>query len=107
MAEDAFFELWVGLAGQMPARQYSDEVLELATGYPWPRPDGSFVLAEGEGQGLWPWRGAQPGLTSGQALQRRRPPQAAQPFGQARPGRHCVVALLERVGTRTAQRAWH
>ncbi|HNF84873.1 MAG TPA: hypothetical protein PLE13_12885 [Solirubrobacterales bacterium] len=50
MAEDAFFELWVGLAGQMPARQYSDEVLELATGYPWPRPDGSFVLAEGEGR---------------------------------------------------------
>jgi hypothetical protein len=50
MEQEEFFDLWVSLAGQMPARPYSDEAFEFATGYPWPRPDSSFVLAEGEGR---------------------------------------------------------
>ena len=47
---DAMVDLWVEMAGQMPAREFSEEAFDLATGYPWPRPDGSFVLSEGEGQ---------------------------------------------------------
>ncbi len=46
----AIFDLWVGMAGNMPAREFSEESFEIATGYPWPRPDGSFILSEGEGR---------------------------------------------------------
>jgi len=50
MDQDSFFELWRGMARQMPAREFSPEAFELGTSYPWPRPDGSFVLGEGEGR---------------------------------------------------------
>lgn len=36
----------------MPRRELSDEDFATGTGYPWPRPDGSFVLGEGEGRML-------------------------------------------------------
>lgn len=47
---DAIRALWVSMAGKMPVRDYGPESFEVAVGYPWPRPDGSFVLIEGEGR---------------------------------------------------------
>jgi len=45
---ESFHQLWVRIARQMPARDYSPEAFETGTGYPWPRPEGSFVLDQGE-----------------------------------------------------------
>lgn len=50
MPEPEFHELWLTMMSQMPPREYSAEVFETGTGYPWPRPEGSFVLGEGEGR---------------------------------------------------------
>ncbi|MCB0859233.1 MAG: hypothetical protein KDB54_01100 [Solirubrobacterales bacterium] len=50
MPEPDFHNLWLNMMDQMPPREYSDEVFETGTGYPWPRPDGSFILGEGEGR---------------------------------------------------------
>jgi hypothetical protein len=50
MPEPEFQELWLTMMSQMPPREYSAEIFETGTGYPWPRPEGSFVLGEGEGQ---------------------------------------------------------
>lgn len=49
MDDKSFFELWIDLTGQMPVREYSEELFQLGTGYPWPRPAGSFVLNDGKG----------------------------------------------------------
>jgi hypothetical protein len=50
MPEPEFHDLWLNMMSQMPPREYSPELFETGTGYPWPRPDGSFVLSEGEGR---------------------------------------------------------
>lgn len=50
MDDDAFHRLWVETAASMPVREFDDAAFALGTGYPWPRPDGSFLLAEGEGR---------------------------------------------------------
>jgi len=44
MPETEFHELWLTMMSQMPPREYSAEVFETGTGYPWPRPEASFVL---------------------------------------------------------------
>jgi hypothetical protein len=50
MPEPDFHELWLNMMDQVPPREYSAEVFATGTGYPWPRPDGSYVLSEGEGR---------------------------------------------------------
>jgi hypothetical protein len=50
MDEDRFLELWLSLVGGFPVRAYDDEAFATGTGYPWPRPSGSFILEEGEGR---------------------------------------------------------
>ncbi|MCB0863869.1 MAG: hypothetical protein KDB66_11790 [Solirubrobacterales bacterium] len=50
MPQPDFHDLWLNMMSQMPSRPFTAEVFENGTGYPWPRPDGSFVLAEGEGR---------------------------------------------------------
>ncbi|MBN8867956.1 MAG: hypothetical protein J0H98_10420 [Solirubrobacterales bacterium] len=49
MDQAAFLDLWLNMAAQLPPREFTDEVFATGIGYPWPRPDGSFVLSEGEG----------------------------------------------------------
>lgn len=50
LGQSEFHELWLNMMNQMPSRPYSEEVFETGTSYPWARPDGSFVLSEGEGR---------------------------------------------------------
>ena len=50
LPQPEFHELWLNMTSQMPVREFNPEVFALGTGYPWPRPDGSFVLSEGEGR---------------------------------------------------------
>lgn len=50
--DQSFHDLWVGLARQMPPRPFTEEAFATGTGYPWPRPAGSFVLDQGEGRPL-------------------------------------------------------
>ena len=52
MQEPRFLELWLNMLAQMPVRDFSEEAFTLGTGYPWPRPGGSFVLSEDKGQML-------------------------------------------------------
>ena len=52
LPEPDFYELWIGMMRQMPPREFSQDSFATGTGYPWPRPDGSFVLTEGEGRML-------------------------------------------------------
>jgi len=48
--DESFHQLWVWMARQLPAREYGPEAFDTGASYPWPRPDGSFVLDEGEGR---------------------------------------------------------
>ncbi len=50
LGEAAFHDLWLTMMSQLPPREFTAEAFALGTGYPWPRPDGSFVLSEGEGR---------------------------------------------------------
>lgn len=50
LEEEAFHDLWVRIAAQMPPREFTRATFELATAYPWARPSGSFALSEGEGK---------------------------------------------------------
>lgn len=43
-----FHQLWLDMVTQVPVREFSQEDFEHGSGYPWPRPAGSFVLCEGE-----------------------------------------------------------
>lgn len=52
MPQPEFHDLWLNMMDQIPPRDYSDELFATGVGYPWPRPDGSFVLSEGEGRML-------------------------------------------------------
>lgn len=50
LPEADFHDLWRNMLSQVPPRRFSEEDFATGTGYPWPRPDGSFVLSEGEGR---------------------------------------------------------
>lgn len=50
MPEADFRGLWINMVRKYPVREFTDEAFETGTGYPWPRPDGSYILEEGEGR---------------------------------------------------------
>jgi len=50
MGDAEFRELWLSMVASFPVREYTDEDFATGSGYPWPRPGGSFVLEEGEGR---------------------------------------------------------
>lgn len=47
--QSAFLDLWFEMVEQFPIRDFDREAYEHGIGYPWSRPEGCFVLEEGEG----------------------------------------------------------
>lgn len=44
MDEPDFLRFWLDVIGRLPDRAFTEEIFLTGTSYPWPRPDGSFVL---------------------------------------------------------------
>jgi hypothetical protein len=59
LADDEFGEFVARLAASIPARPYDQAALDVALGYPWPRPPGAFELRDGEARPLAEMRAAE------------------------------------------------
>ncbi len=48
LTDEAFLEAFVGLAGNFPPREWTPEGFDRGLRYPWYRPEGSYLLRDGE-----------------------------------------------------------
>ena len=48
LTDEAFFEAFMGMAGNFPPREWTREGFDRGLRYPWYRPEGSYLLRDGE-----------------------------------------------------------